>query len=78
MKIKHLIAAGLMVAGLGVTTAASAQDYRGDRYEHRGDRRDYRDDHRGYDRGRGYGWNRHHRTHCYTTWRHHHRVRVCR
>ncbi|MFT6570306.1 MAG: hypothetical protein ACJAWY_002021, partial [Sphingomonas echinoides] len=37
MKLTHLIAAGLMVAGLGVSTAASAQDYRGDgpRYDHR-------------------------------------------
>lgn len=76
MKITHLIAAGLMVAGLGVSTAASAQDYRGDRYEHRGDRRDYRNDHRGYgDRGRGRGWNNARR--CHTEYRHHRRVTVC-
>ena len=70
MKITHLIAAGLMVAGLGVgTTAASAQEYRGDRgydhrddrgYDHRGDRRDDRrydrSDYR--DQGRHYGWDR--------------------
>lgn len=74
MKITHLIAAGLMVAGLGVSTAASAQDYRGDRYEHRGDRRDYRDDHRGRD-NRGYGYNRHRR--CHTEYRNHRRVTVC-
>jgi nucleoside-specific outer membrane channel protein Tsx len=37
MKITHLLAAGLMVAGLGVSaTAASAQDYRHD--DHRGHR----------------------------------------
>ena len=84
MKITHLIAAGLMVAGLGVTsTAASAQDYRGDRgYDHRDDRRyDHRDDRR-YDRrdyrdhGRHYGWNNHQRR-CHTEWRHHRRVTVC-
>ena len=74
MKITHLIAAGLMVAGLGVTTtAASAQDYRdyrgydqrydrGDdrRYDQRDDRDYNRRDDRGYDhdRGRHYGWDR--------------------
>lgn len=70
MKFTHLIAAGLMVAGLGVTaTAASAQDYRGDRgYDQRYDRRDdgrddrrfdRRDDRRDYrDHGRHYGWDR--------------------
>ena len=80
MKITHLIAAGLMIAGLGVTsTAASAQEYRGDRgYDHRGDRRydrgDYRRDYRNH--GRHYGWNNHQR-HCRTDWRHHRRVTVC-
>ena len=83
MKIIHLIAAGLMVAGIGVSTEASAQGYRGDRYDHRGDRRDdrrdYRDHHRGYDRHRGYGWNNNrYRVRCHIEWRHHRRVRVCR
>lgn len=76
MKLTHLIAAGLMVAGLGVSTAASAQDYRGDgprydhRYDDRGDRRDWRD------RGHYYGGDRH-RPRCHTEWRHHRRVTVC-
>jgi len=35
------------------------------------------------DRGRDdmmrhHGWSRHHERHCWTTWRHHHRERVCR
>ncbi len=81
MKLTHLIAAGLMVAGLGVSsTAATAQDYRGDRgYDHRGDRGyDHRGDRGWHDRGRGhgYGWNNHRR--CYTEWRHHRRVQICR
>ena len=67
MKVTHLIAAGLMIAGLGVTsTAASAQGYD----DHR--------DHRGWhDRDRGrHGWNNHRR--CHTEWHHHRRVTVCR
>jgi hypothetical protein len=71
MKLTHLIAAGLMVAGLGIsTTAASAQDYRHD---------DRRGDHRGpdwRDHGRDHRWNNHRR--CHTEWRHHRRVTVCR
>jgi hypothetical protein len=83
MKITHIAAAaGLVVAALGVSTSANAQDWRGDRdhREYRGDYRGHdRHDGRGYDRDRGrhYGWDRHHRR-CWTEWRHHHRVRVCR
>jgi len=33
--------------------------------------------HRNYNRGRHYGWRKHHRT-CTTTWRHHRRIRTCR
>ena len=85
MKITHIIAAGLLVAGLG--TGASAQshqrdDHRAgysqqDRGEHREIRRD-RDDRRSYhsreyrhDRGRHYGEvrGRHY------GWNRHHRVR---
>ncbi len=80
MKFTHLIAAGLMIAGLGVTsTAASAQDYRGDRgHGQRYDRRDDRNHGRHYrgDRGRHYGWNNHGRN-CRVEWRHHRRVTVC-
>lgn len=87
MKLTHLIAAGLMIAGLGVSsTAASAQGPRDDRrFEQRGDRGDRRIDHRG-DRGdrnwrghrgnRGPRWNNHRR--CRTEWRHHRRVQICR
>lgn len=80
MKFSHLIAAGLMIAGLGVsTTAASAQGHRDDRrYDQRADRhRDDRGDRnwRG-DRGRGPGFNNHRR--CRTEWRHHRRVTICR
>jgi len=59
-------AAGLIIASLGVSTAADAQ-YRGDRpgWDHG------RGDHRGWRDGR-----RHPR--CWTEWRHHHRVRICR
>ncbi len=49
MKVAHLIAAGIMVAGLGVTTAASAQDY------HRDDRR------HGWHRHCHTEWHHHHR-----------------
>ncbi|RZF63994.1 hypothetical protein EWE75_13525 [Sphingomonas populi] len=47
---KIAAALGLMVAGLGITTSASAQDYGRDHrgYDHRDDRRDYRGDHRGF------------------------------
>lgn len=72
MKITHLLAAATMIAGLGMSTAASAQDYRHDnRYEHRGDRREYR----GNDHGH-YGWN-HHPRRCHSEFRHHRRVTVC-
>ncbi len=72
--VKIIAAAGLSIAAVVGATSASAQDYRhrGDhgRYEHRWDR---------HDRGRHSGWDggRHHR-HCFTEWRHHHRVTVCR
>ncbi|GHH20777.1 hypothetical protein GCM10008023_29070 [Sphingomonas glacialis] len=83
MKITHLIAAGLMIAGIGVsTTAASAQGHRDDRrYEQRGDRGFGHHGDRGDrnwrgDRGRHNGWNTHRR--CRTEWRHHRRMTVCR
>lgn len=81
MKIAHLIAAATMFAGLGVSTAASAQDYRHDRYdryEGRSDRRyDHRDDRRRYgnDRRRSYSGYRNRR--CHAEYRHHRRVTVC-
>jgi hypothetical protein len=87
MKMPRLfVAAGLVVAALGVSTSANAQRYDNNRQidqrDHRADRRDdngrrydnARRDYRG-DRGRRYGWN--HRR-CWTEWRHHHRVRRCR
>ncbi|MDO7842822.1 hypothetical protein [Sphingomonas immobilis] len=84
---KLAAALGLMVAGLGISTSASAQYYggRGYNYDHRDDRRydrydrrDWRDGRRGYygyDRGRRYGWGNNRR--CHTEWRHHRRVTVC-
>lgn len=52
-KMKIAAALGLAVAGFGVSTAASAQDYNGyhrgyDQRDDRGDRRDYRDNRRNY------------------------------
>ena len=78
MKIARMIvAAGLVVASLGASAAASAQDYGHGRYERgyddRGDRGRYHDD-----RGHHYGWDRsygHQR--CRTEWHHHHRVTRC-
>ena len=85
MKITQMLAvAGLVVASLGASTAADAKDHgRGHEYQnHRGgddrgrgyDRRDDR-----HDNGNHYGW-RNGRGHqrCYTQWRHHRQVRVCR
>lgn len=69
MKLTHCIATGLMMAGIGVSTEASAQprhghghDWRGDRgdrhWNGRDDRRWDRRDHRRWDRGRHRGWDR--------------------
>lgn len=91
MKITTMLgAAGLAIAAMGISTGASAQgwDHQGrdgyrdhgrhDRYD-RYDRhdRDGRYRHYGWDRGRHYGWDRHPRR-CWTEWRYHHRVRICR
>jgi hypothetical protein len=54
--LKIAAALGLMVAGVGISTEATAQRYDG--YRHGYDHRDYRDGRRGYyghDRGYGYG-----------------------
>jgi len=77
MKIRNILAAaGLAVAALGASTGATAQTYNGgDRHYDRDDR-DHRNDRRD-DRGRHYGWDRHHQR-CWVEWRHHHRVRICR
>jgi hypothetical protein len=81
--LKTIAAAGLLLSTATIATSADAQDYRhgGDRYGHhdRDRGRDYnrndRGRHYGWDRGR-HGWNNHRR--CWTEWRWHHRVRVCR
>ncbi|MBA3898252.1 MAG: hypothetical protein H0X36_14205 [Sphingomonadaceae bacterium] len=94
MRIPHLLAAGLLFAGLGVTTTASAQSNDGrDGYSQRDDRGDYRrddqrdyrgdrrDDRRDWRDHRDNGWhNGWNRNHrrCWVEWRHHRRVRVCR
>lgn len=92
MKISHIFAAtGLMVAAMTASTSADAQQWHGDRdrshYDHG---RGWGHDRGWHDRGwhdRGYwhgprwrsaryeGW-RYPR--CWTEWRWHHRVRVCR
>lgn len=78
MKIAKIIAAaGLSIAAVVGATGASAQDWRhhnGNRYEQRYDR----GRHHGWDRGRHYGWNNRHHRHCWTEWRHHRRITICR
>lgn len=87
---RFITAAALMLASVGIGSAASARDYGyGDRdgrgsYSQRYDGRGYRD-HRRYDDRRYYsyrgdrrwnGWRNDRR--CWTEWRRHHKVRVCR
>ncbi|CAN5363979.1 hypothetical protein BH09PSE3_BH09PSE3_14370 [soil metagenome] len=95
MKAYRIFAtAALMLASLGISTAASAQVYGNDRHydsrvdrergdNHRrydGDRR--HNDYRNYDRRgdrrwqRNHGWRNDRR--CWTEWRHHRQVRICR
>jgi len=90
MKISHIFAAtGLMVAAITASSSADAQQWRGghgarhhgyDRGWDHGRDRGWHD--RGYWHGSrwrgaryGYGW---HRPRCWTEWRWHHRVRICR
>jgi hypothetical protein len=57
------------------------RNVRANRYDQRHDRweRHDRGRHTGWERGRHHGWSQHAgRNHCWTEWRHHHRVRVCR
>ncbi|MET0307531.1 MAG: hypothetical protein ABW023_02390 [Sphingomonas sp.] len=84
---KIMAAAGIAFATVAAAAPADAQRYRGDRYEQRHDRHDRWDRghhrgwdrgyHRGWDRGRSYYRGRYHRN-CWTEWRHHRRVTVCR
>jgi hypothetical protein len=89
MKARKILAtAALMLASLGVSSAASAQgygnghnrgyegrDHRGyDDRRHDGGRRYY--DHRNDRRWHRQGWRNERR--CWTEWRHHRQVRVCR
>ena len=84
MKILRMFAtAGLVVASLGATTAASARDHHNGRgYENaRYDRGDHGRDRFGrHDNGRHNGWRngRGHHNRCHTEWRHHRQIRVCR
>ena len=79
--IKSIMAAGLLLSTASIATAADAQDrHHGDRGSHfdRGRHGGWdRGRHYGWDRGRHYGWGGYHRR-CWTEWRWHHRVRVCR
>ncbi|GAA0295654.1 hypothetical protein GCM10009087_01750 [Sphingomonas oligophenolica] len=87
-------ATGLMVAAMTASTSATAQEWRGDhgRWHHDYDRGWDRGWDHGRDRGwhdrrywhgprwrparyHGYGWRY---PHCWTEWRWHHRVRICR
>lgn len=86
---KIVAAAGLALATVVSVAPAQAQNYRhdrGDRYEQRHDRQDRwdRGRHRGSDRGYHRGWDRGHHYHgrhhrnCWSEWRHHRRVTICR
>jgi hypothetical protein len=97
MKAPRIFAtAALMLASLGISTAASAQWNGNDRqYEHREDKyrnhdnkngryygdRGYRD-RRHYDRRDDRRWRNGNRwrndRRCWTEWRHHRQVRICR
>ncbi len=80
--LKIMAAAGLALSALTMGTAVQAHDYDHGRYggEYR-NHRDYRYDqsrHYGWQRGYGYrsGWRDHRR--CWTEWRHHRRITICR
>lgn len=83
MKIaKFFVAAGLAVAALGVSGGAEARDWNHNGRPDRFDRHDRWHNGPRWNGNRGwYGhdrrWNNH-RVRCWTEWRHHHRVRVCR
>lgn len=77
MRMSHIAAAaGLFVASLGIATSADAQPHRGDRY-HQADRHHGPGWNRDRGRGRGHAYGYGHRR-CWTEWRHHRRIRVCR
>jgi hypothetical protein len=93
MKIAHLFAAALMVAGIGVSAEASAQRYDGgynqdirydrgdrhDRYDRRDGRRYDRHDNRRWDRRDRRNWRGNRgRNNCRIVYRHHQRYTVCR
>lgn len=89
--LKTMAAAGLALSALTVGSTAQAHDYDHGRYgrDYR-DHRDYRYDYDrrdGWRRGYGYrdggyrdgwrhGWRDHRR--CWTEWRHHRRITICR
>lgn len=82
MKLSAILAATALIATLGFSTAASAQDYRRDARYEQGDRRNdrayHRSDYRDYRHGnrQRHGVNRHSRN-CHAEYRHHRRVTVC-
>ena len=91
MKLTQIIAAGLLMAGVGVSTEASAQPGRGYEQNHRGDRDgrwdnrgdrdgrwDRRDDRRDWRRNRrDHRWGRHDNGNHYG-WRNNRNCRDCR
>jgi hypothetical protein len=85
--LKLTMALAMAASGLSVAASAEAHPDR-HRYERRWDHRDYRDhrryerrpDYRRYDRPRyrsAWRYRDNHRR-CWTEWRHHQRVRICR
>jgi hypothetical protein len=54
------------------------RNVRENRYAQRHDRWERHHRWNRHDRGRHYGWSHGNRHHCWTEWRHHHRVRICR
>jgi Ni/Co efflux regulator RcnB len=83
---KFVAAAGLALATVVSIAPAQAQSRhdRGDRHEQRYERHDRNDRHNRWDRGHNRGWDhnrsyrgRHHRN-CWSEWRHHRRVTICR
>jgi hypothetical protein len=77
--VKLVTAAGLACTALTAVAPAMAQEVRHDRREVRDDRRDLRQDRRELRRDihRRAVYRYHHR-HCWTSWRYHRRVTVCR
>jgi hypothetical protein len=78
-----LASSGAVAQGMGDGQMGHSNDQRVDHPMNNGDQmhngdmhRDNRGGHRDSHNMRHHGWNNRHQR-CWTTWRHHHRVRVC-